>query len=168
MEEIKTKRGKIGFGEEKILLEENYLDYFRNLYRELWVEGEHHHMLTMFLLVFAMSYSAVMFIAMAVFIGLQNLFVFGASTIGVFGLIWLIQRKRGFTTDKKIFYEDIKDVELVKGRNWLTCPRFIIKYQVEDSTKKRYVAMHSHMIPGVDDRIRRIKENFESNEIEIV
>lgn len=162
MKEIKTKRGKIGFGEEKILLEENYLDYFRNLYRELWKDGERHHMLTLLLLVFAASYSGTMLVAMMLFMDLQQLAFLGAAVVVVFGLIWFMQRLRGFTTDKKILYEDIRRVTLVRGRNWITCPRFVIEYGDEEGENRRYVAMHSHMIPGVEDRIEQIRDNFES------
>lgn len=167
MDEVKTKRGKIGFGEEKILLDENYLDYFRNLYRELWKEGEHHHMLTMFLLAFAFSYSLTMLIAMALFVDLQQLVFFAVTAVTVFTGIWILQRQRGFTTDKKIMYDDIRDVKLVRGRKWITCPRFVITYGEEGAESRRYIAMHSHMIPGVEDRIDEIKENFEYRDIEV-
>lgn len=167
MEEVKTKRGKIAFGEEKILLEENYLDYFHNLERELWHNGESRHKLGLALFAFTLSYTVVMVVAAAFFLNLQSLLVFSASAVAIFGLIWLVQRRRGFTTDNKIFYSDIEEVKLVEGRNWLTCPRFIIKYQKEETLKKRYVAMHSHLIPGVDKRIQNIKKNFESKEIEL-
>lgn len=167
MEEVKTKRGKIGFGEEKILLEENYLDYFHNLERELWHNGESHHKLGLALFAFTLSYTVVMVVAAAFFLNLQSLLVFAASVTVVYGLLWMLQRKREFTTDNKISYDDIQEVKLVEGRNWLTCPRFIIKYQKEETLKKRYVAMHSHLIPGVDERIQNIKENFESKQIKV-
>ena len=163
MEEVKTKRGKIGFGEEKILLEENYLDYFHNLERELWHNGESHHKLGYALFAFALSYTVVMIVAAAFFLNLQSLIVFAVSATVVYGLIWMLQRKRGFTTDNKISYDDIEEVKLVEGRNWLTCPRFIISYGKEEGEKHRYIAMHSHMIPGVNDRIDKIEENFNSN-----
>jgi len=165
MKEVKTKRGTIAFGEENILLEENYLDYFRNLYRELWEEGEHHHMLTMFLLVFAITYSAVMFVSVSLLVNLNYLLGFITTATAVYALIWSIQRKRGFTTEGKISYEDIKQVKFVEGKNWFTCPRFIIEYGQD---KRRYISMHSHMIPGVDDRIEEIKSSFESKDVEIV
>jgi hypothetical protein len=167
MDEVKNKRGKIGFGEEKILLEENYLDYFRNLYRELWKEGEHHHMLTLFLIVFAFSYSATIFAAILFYLGIRQLVIFIGTVLVVFGVIWTVQRLRGFTTDLKIDYSDINTIRFVKGRNLITCPRFVIKYGEEGKQKRRYISMHSHMIPGVEDRIDRIKENFESRDIEV-
>lgn len=167
MEEVKTSRGKIGFGEEKVLLEENYLDYFRNLYRELWVEGEHRHMLTMFLIVFAFSYSATIFAAILLYLNINQLVIFVALAATVFGVIWIIQRLRGFTTDGKISYDGVQEVRFVEGRSLITCPRFVIRYRSEGEEKRRYVSMHSYMIPGVEDRIERIKENFNSQGIEV-
>lgn len=164
MKEVKTKRGTIAFGEKNILLEENYLDYFRNLYKELEEEGEHHHMLTMFILVFAITYSAVMFVSMSLLVNLNYLIGFIATATIVYALIWGIQRKRGFTTEGKISYEDIKQVKFIEGKNWVTCPRFIIEYS---ESKKRYISMHSHMVPGVDERIEKIKDNFKSKDVEL-
>lgn len=164
MKEVKTKRGKIGFGQEKIILNENYLDYFRNLYRELWKEGEHHHMVILFLIVFAFSYGLTMIVASLLFLSPGDIMVFGVSAVLVYGSVWVLQRLRGFTTDRKIRYDSIETVELVRGRKWFTCPRFIVRYG-EDS--RRYVSMHSHLIPGVEKRIDEITEGFEAHGIDI-
>lgn len=164
MEEVKTKRGRIGFGEENIILDENYLDYFRNLYRELWVEGEHHHMLSLFILVFVASYGFAMLGLLFLMMDFSQLLVLAAASASVYGAIWVVQRRRGFTTDGKIAYGDISEVEFVEGREWFTCPRFIIRYG-DDS--KRYISMHSHIIPGVDDRVEKIEEGFTDREISV-
>ncbi|MFB6116776.1 MAG: hypothetical protein ABEK10_04680 [Candidatus Nanosalina sp.] len=163
MKEVKTKRGTVGFGKEKIILEESYMDYFRNLYRELWKEGEHHHMILVFLMVFALSYGLTMTVA-ALMLQPSNLMVFLLISAAVYVVIWIIQRSRGFTADRKIRYDEISKVNLVRGSKWLTCPRFVVAYGEGD---RRYISMHSHLIPGVEERISEIKDGFNDNGIEV-
>ena len=164
MKEVKTKRGRIGFGQENIILSENHLDYFRNLYRELWKDGKGHHMVLTFLIVFALSYGLTIILASLLFLDPGDFLVFGASAMVIYGSVWIVQRMRGFTTDRKIRYDSIDSVKFVEGRKWFTCPRFIIRYGEEN---KRYITMHSHLIPGVEDRVEKIKKGFQDKEVEV-
>ncbi|EGQ42784.1 MAG: hypothetical protein J07AB43_07720 [Candidatus Nanosalina sp. J07AB43] len=158
LRQVKTKRGRIGFGEDNVVLTENYLDYFRNLYRDLWVEGKTHHKASLFALTFAISFGLTVSMLSLMMLSIDVLVVLLASLVSFYGFVWVVQRFRGFTTDRKISYDDIEDVRLVEGKSWLTCPRFIISYGQD---KRRYVSMHSHLLPGVSSRIEEIEEGFE-------
>ena len=158
MRQVKTKRGRVAFGEDNVVLTENYLNYFRNLYRELWVDGQTHHKASLFALTFAVSFGLTVSMLSLMMLSIDVILVLLASFVSFYGFVWVVQRFRGFTTDRKIPYDDIDDVRLVEGKSWLTCPRFIISY---GDDKRRYVSMHSHLLPGVSSRIEEIEEAFE-------
>lgn len=167
MEEVKTKRGRIGFGQDKAIMSENYGNYFRNLYRELWKDGDKNSKLIMAMILFVLTYTFTMIASIIALLNTTQLIILLSTGVIFFGILWVVQRVRGFTTDIEIPYNSIESVKLVKGRKWLTCPRFIIRYIKDDKMRKRYISMHSYLIPGVEDRIELIKENFESEGIEV-
>lgn len=164
LRQVKTKRGIAGFGEESLILSENYLDYFRNLYTELWVEGEEHHKISLLFMVFAVSFGFTLSGLAVATMNSYSLLIILASLVCSYGLVWVFQRYRGFTKQGKISYSDIDSVDFVEGTKWLTCPRFVINY---DNGRRRYISMHSYLLPGVEDRVDSIVDGFEENGFEV-
>lgn len=165
MESYRTKRGDVVFGAEKILFEESYLQYFRNLYRDLWENGGFRQKGFFATAIFAYAYTFAVFTSFFFSASFSIRLNVAGGIIGIMLVVWLVQKLRGFTTEQFIDLEDIEKVSFVEGQKWVASSRFVVSY---GDGKKRYVTMPSSIISGVEQNIEEVREEFESREIEVV
>lgn len=167
MKAYRTKRGETVFGEEKVLMEESILGYFENLYQGFWKEGDNNDKIY-----FGSVIALIVFAAVTVF----NALYWGVRTTGaililniagIWALIWFLQRLRGFSKEKRIFYDQINEVKAIEGTRWFTCPRFIIKYDSDDKKKSRYLVLPTLFMEGVEESFESIIDEFESRDITV-
>lgn len=168
MEEFSTKRGRITFGTEKIMMEESIKGYFKNSFNGFWEKGGINEKIFFLVMVGLTSFSLSILVASFVFAPIQIQFDVAAVIMVLALSVMIFEHWNNVDRAKFIPYDNISYVEYVEGMTPLTCPRFIVKYDKEDVEKTRYVVMPTKYMPGVKDDIESIKNNFEENNVRII
>jgi hypothetical protein len=165
MEEFRIKKGECVFGSDRIMLEESLKGHFSNLF-DLWYEGETRQKAIFAASVFAVFFSLSIIGNFLMLASVQAIAAFAVMLVAVLVISWTHKYEHGFTSEKFVRKENLDSVNFVKGRRWITCPRFILNYSEDGKEKKRYVIMPTRLIPGVDEDIQGIKEKFEEMDVE--
>ncbi len=167
MKEIPTKRGRITFGTEKVMMEESWTDYLRNSYEGFWENGELVDKL-FFALTLAFVSSAGSFLAVAYFNAPLLAQINAAAMVLILAFaVMIYEHWNNVEKAKFIKYSEIESVKLVEGLKPVTCPRFIIDYRRDGKENMRYVTMPIELMPGVEDNIREIIDQFDDKGIEV-
>ena len=166
MDEVRIKKGSCRFGSDRLMIDESLKNYFFN-FMDMWKQGFLKHKIifsaAVFTLFFSLSFS---FNVMLGATPTQLVFFITALMV-----VLLVSKGHslvhGFTREKVIEWGQIHEVKFNPGMKWVTCPRFIVRYVEDGEERKRYVIMPTHLIPGVDEDIESIKENFEDRDVEV-
>lgn len=167
MKEIPTKRGRITFGSGKVMMEESWTGYVKNSYEGFWENGVLVDKL-FFALVLAFVSSAGSFLAAAYLTAPLIAQINAAAMIMLLAFaVMIYEHWNNVEKAKFIKYSEIESVKLVEGFKPITCPRFIIDYRRDGREKVRYVTMPIELMPGVEDHIQNIIQQFDENDIEV-
>jgi len=90
----------------------------------------------------------------------RTLLLFVGVVVGVVVLGRLSNHLRGFTAAEEIPVDAISRVETKRGTKGLTRPRFVVVYDADGETKRRYVMMPSLWLSYGEAEFRRAKETF--------
>jgi len=69
-------------------------------------------------------------------------------------------RRRGVGSADRIPLHDVKSVAAVEGDDWLTRPRFVVRYWRGGGVKERYVMMPSGLLSYADEEFERAERAF--------
>lgn len=90
-----------------------------------------------------------------------TLLLAAAVFLAVLLILRLINQLRGFNNDKKIPIKNINRVVAVGGTKGLTRPRFIVEYENESGTGKRYIMMPSKWLSYGENEFMKAKRVFQ-------
>ncbi|WP_435066443.1 hypothetical protein [Haloplanus sp. C73] len=159
MPSFRTKRGRCHLDGDALRLESSFRGQFRR-YREggLWPT----------LLLCGSLLSAAVILVTQLLAGDWRPLLFG---IGAFLALWVAGRVsnavRGFTSTTEIPLDAIDHVTAVPGTSGLTRPRFVVAYDANGETKRRYVMMPSRWLSYGDTEFERAKETFRDAGIDV-
>jgi hypothetical protein len=72
----------------------------------------------------------------------------------------VLNARRGVTSDDRIPLHDVEAIEAVGGDDWLTRPRFVVRYWSGDGVKYRYVMVPSGLLSYGDSEFDRAAATF--------
>jgi len=168
MQEHLTKRGKITFGTEKVMIEESIKAYFTNSFKGFWKDGDVNEKIFFLTMTGLLSFSISFILASFFFAPLDIQLDIAVLFITLALAVMIYEHWNKVDREKFIPYKSINYVEYVEGIDYLTCPRFLIKYSKNDEEKTRYVVMPSNFMPETEENIEEIKQEFEDRDIQIL
>jgi hypothetical protein len=79
----------------------------------------------------------------------------------------VVNRRRGVTGDERIPLHDVERIEVFEGDDWLTRPRFVVRYWRDGRVKRRYVMMPSGLLSYGESEFERAKRLFRERELPV-
>jgi hypothetical protein len=159
MPSFRTKRGRCYLDDETLRLESSLRGQLRR-YRE---GGR----------LFFWSYVVAMLTMVGVLVGqflageTRTLLLTGVAISGTILLARVTNRLRGFTATTEIPVDAIEHVTANPGTKGLTRPRFVVVYDADGETKRRYVMMPSRWLSYGEAEFRRAVATFRDAGIEV-
>jgi len=78
-----------------------------------------------------------------------------------------VNRRHGVGSADRIPLYDVESVAAVEGDDWLTRPRFVVRYWRNGGVKERYVMMPSGLLSYADEEFERAKSAFRERGIPV-
>lgn len=158
---FRTKRGRCVVDDTYLHVEESYWGYYRNLYDDYWAGG---------------WFGKVVVVGTA-FVPLYGLWAayrllsepFGTPALVLGGLVaaffaFSAYRRvvRGYTSASRIPLRDVRAVRTNRGSKGLTRPRFLVEYDADGATRRRYLMLASLHTPDGEERFEEARRALDA------